>query len=288
MTRFLVAFVALHLAFTEWSQGLRIEHWVANAFLLIAWFAHAWTRRLAVVVFPFMLAGVLYDNLRFASPYRGEIHVDDIYFLERSWFGIDAPGGQVVPPMWWQDHTHWLLDLVCGAAYIAYLPGTILVCVMLFATRDDLRAKRMAWGFFLLNVIGVTTQVLFPVAPPWYVSDYGLGPADTTALPSAAGAARFDALVGTTFFAEFYSRNPNVFGAMPSLHVAYPFLATFSVIDKGWRWVLPPFILGVVVAFSAIYLNHHYIVDAMAGIAASAVATLVSWVVATLLARTQR
>ena len=115
--------------------------------------------------------------------------------------------------------------------------------------------------------------MLFPVAPPWYVAQYGLGPAVLEAIPSAAGAARFDELTGIKYFAAFYSRNPNVFGAMPSLHVAYPVIATLAVRDRGVRWWGPIFLLALLVMFSAVYLNHHYIVDVIGGVIAAFIAS---------------
>ena len=75
-----------------------------------------------------------------------------------------------------------------------------------------------------------------PAEPPT-----GDGPADLAALPSPAGTARFDALLGIHYFASFYARNTNVFGAMPSLHASYPF-STFPVPGartpvSGLTWV---------------------------------------------------
>jgi membrane-associated phospholipid phosphatase len=127
------------------------------------------------------------------------------------------------------------------------------------------RFERLAWAFLAVNVLGVVTYMLYPAAPPWYVLKYGPGPADLTALPSAAGAARFDALLGTTYFANFYARNPNVFGAMPSLHAAYPVLVLWHVWHRGWAWRIGAAAFAALVCFSAIYLTHHYILDVAAG-----------------------
>ena len=57
-----------------------------------------------------------------------------------------------------------------------------------------------------------------------------------------------------------------MFGAIPSLHVVYPLLALLY----GWR--LPRFrIVAIVYLFlvclSAVYLNHHYILDILIGFA---------------------
>jgi len=102
---------------------------------------------------------------------------------------------------------------------------------------------------------------------------HGPGPADpATAVASAAGAARVDELLGITYFARLYSRNPNVFGAMPSLHVAFPLLVacTLGAVGPIFRAVTVGFTL--LMAFAAIYLGHHWVLDVLAGSAIGIVA----------------
>jgi len=80
------------------------------------------------------------------------------------------------------------------------------------------------------------------------------------------GTARFDALI--------YERNPQVFGAMPSLHVAYPLLVVFYTWPRGWKWRVPALCFFVMVSFAAVYLAHHYILDVLAGYAVTALSVL--------------
>jgi membrane-associated phospholipid phosphatase len=72
-------------------------------------------------------------------------------------------------------------------------------------------------------------------------------------------------MLGIHYFSAFYARNPNVFGAMPSLHVTYPLLVVWYTWDRGWRWRVPTLAFVTLVAFSAVYLVHHYILDVIAG-----------------------
>ncbi len=93
---------------------------------------------------------------------------------------------------------------------------------------------------------------------------YGLGPAILSAAPEAAGAARFDALLGVRWFAGYYGRNANVFGAIPSLHVGQTFLAVLY----AWQFrSLRGFTTGfwLLVFFASVYLNHHYVIDGLVG-----------------------
>src|SRR5260370_17040837 len=84
---------------------------------------------------------------------------------------------------------------------------------------------------------------------------------------SAAGCARFDALLGIDYFSSFYSRNPNVFGAMPSLHVTYPLTVVWYTWDRGWAWRIAAIGFALLVSFAAVYLAHHYLIDVIAGAA---------------------
>ena len=218
----------------------------------------------ARMAFPLWLTGVLYlDVQAYLLPFKGAIHTGDLFALDAVIF--PAPGG--VPwPAYFAEHTHAVADFFCGLAYAVYLFQFFGVLLWLYWS-DRPAAKAMAWCFFAANVLGIIGYVVYPAAPPWYVLDYGPGPADLSALPSAAGAARFDALLGIDYFRAFYAKNPNVFGAMPSLHVAYPVAAAAFLWGRGRL----PRILGVGfalwVAFSAVYLVHHYLLDVVAGVA---------------------
>jgi inositol phosphorylceramide synthase catalytic subunit len=64
-----------------------------------------------------------------------------------------------------------------------------------------------------------------------------------------------------------YGRGIDVYGAYPSLHVSYPFLvawATFMVPELKWARV-PAVLFYGLMCFSAVYLQHHFIVDIILG-----------------------
>jgi membrane-associated phospholipid phosphatase len=88
---------------------------------------------------------------------------------------------------------------------------------------------------------------------------------------------RFDQHLGTHFFSEMYGRGIDVFGAYPSLHVAYPLLASYMLVKiPRLRWLAPAgFAFYALMCFSAVYLQHHYIVDILLGTAYAVVAIVV-------------
>ena len=79
--------------------------------------------------------------------------------------------------------------------------------------------------------------------------------------------------MGVAYFKAVYGRSNDIFGAMPSLHVSYPVLMFL----EGWRWLAVPgrcLLAGfaALMCFAAVYLDHHWIVDVLMGLALSSVA----------------
>lgn len=223
----------------------------------------------ARMAFPLWLTGVLYlDVQAYLLPFKGVIHTGDLFVADAALF--PAPGG--VPwPAFFAENTHAVADFFCGLAYALYLFQFFGVLLWLYWA-DRPAARAMAWCFFAANVLGIIGYVVYPAAPPWYVLQYGPGPADLAAAPSAAGAARFDALLGIDYFRAFYAKNPNVFGAMPSLHVAYPVAAAAFLWGRGRLPRIFAVGFALWVAFSAVYLVHHYVLDVVAGISVGVLA----------------
>jgi len=255
-----------HVLFTALFLDLRGEHVVLNgAMLALAWVGPR-SRRAGLLLLPFWLVGVVYDASKLLAAFKGAIHVGDVYALELSLFPVAGPDGTITPAEYFATHNGPVADLATGFAYMVYVLEPPLLALLLALRKHRRRAAWLGWGFLLVNVAGLATQVVWPVAPPWYVMDHGLGPAILDAAPSAAGAARFDALTGLGYFAAFYSRNANIFGAMPSLHAAYPVLCLAVVAPLGGRWSVPAALFAALVAFAAVYLQHHYVIDVVAGV----------------------
>lgn len=262
----------LVLAVFALADGPRWDRFVLyGAMAALPWF-NLTTLDLAVAFFPVWLTAAVVESQRFL-PMLGPVHTGDFYAVELALFHAGTP------PVTW---TEWLyarpvvaFDLLCGAAYALFVYFYVGLAVDFFV-RERPRLARFAWAFLVANSIGAVVYMIFPVAPPWYVIDHGLGPADLAALGSAAGCARFDAYFGIHYFEGFYARNPNVFGAMPSLHAAIPVLMTCATWHRGTAWRIATLAFAVLVAFAALYLAHHYVLDVVAGIATGLVAWAIS------------
>ena len=257
--------------------GLRSDHvWIA-IFVLVLSYTGPKPKKLLWFLLPLILTGVVYDSQRFYSDLiRGPIRVKEPYLFDKFFFGIKTDSGVLTPNEWFQLHTHPALDFISGFYYLTFIAMFISLALywQYWVSRRGTKkvtpeqmgpySARVIWTFFWVNVLGYSTYYWYPAAPPWYVALKGLGPADLTTPASAAGCLRFDALLGTHFFTGMYGRAADVFGAIPSLHVAYPLLAVWYAFQFGsMRVFAVSFYL--IMCFSAVYLNHHYILDILWG-----------------------
>ncbi|HEU4582604.1 MAG TPA: phosphatase PAP2 family protein [Polyangiaceae bacterium] len=213
---------------------------------------------------PFAATGALYELLRGVFRQHGPVHVRDLLALEQRFFSVSTQHGPRALSEVIAQRTHVWLDVTCGLTYLLFLIEILAVSAALSA-RWRSRAWELSLGFLIVNLLGWMIWMAYPAAPPWYADAFALQGSTPEVASSAAGLARFDALVGLPVAASFYAKSADVFGAMPSLHVAYATLVVWAVAPLG-RW---PFCAAALfassMAFSAIYLRHHYILDVLAG-----------------------
>jgi inositol phosphorylceramide synthase catalytic subunit len=269
---FIVYWFALYLL-----HSLHGDHIEVGILTMALAYGGRQTRTVLRFLLPLLMTVMIYDSMRFYADYlRGPIHVQEPYLFDKRFFGISTPSGVLTPNEYWQQHIHPALDVLTGFAYLSFV-GFFTLTVAYFrfylirrgtskVSGPEIGRRSMAamWAFFWTNMIGYTTYYWYAAAPPWYVAMYGLGPArmDTPANP--AGTVRFDQIMGTHFFTGFYGRAADVFGAIPSLHVSYPFIAMFFAYRFGSMRAFTT-LFYLLMCFSAVYLNHHYVLDILWG-----------------------
>jgi membrane-associated phospholipid phosphatase len=260
-----------YLAIIFFMGGMRSDH-VGIAALVLLDSYNFKTRLFLKYFFPFILTGVVFDSMRYFywQGVAGKVHVGDPYYRDLSWFGINTfvngVAKRITPNEYFAIHHFTSLDLLCGFAYLVFVGEYLLTAFYLFFDRKFYWLKRFGWSFLTVNVLGFITYFIYP-APPWCVSQYGLGPARMDVHPSAAAAVRFDQILGTHFFDQIYGRGVDVYGAYPSLHVAYPFLVvltTFQIARLKW-FRAPAICFYALMCLSAVYLQHHFVVDIILG-----------------------
>lgn len=230
----------------------------------LAW-ANRTTRKLFIGLYPLALVGLAYDSMRFVKNVGlapDTIHSCDLEQLDaRLFFG---PHGQSWPA-WCLQHGNLALDVFFAIPYGTFIYVTIAYAFWLYRADYD-GMRRFTWTFFCANLAGFITYHIYPAAPPWYVHAHGcLG--DLAARASTGvHLARVDAWLGVQYFTSFYARSNDVFGAMPSLHVAYPLM----VVLVGWRrhgWLGRSLAVGfwLWMSVAAVYLDHHWVADVVVG-----------------------
>ncbi len=225
---------------------------------------------------PLFLTIIIYDSQRyFADAIRGVVHVSEPFEFDKFFFGIREGSEVLTPNQWFQRHTHPILDVITGFFYIAFVPLFVGIAAYfrfgpLKRTGFAAEADSLMWAFFWLNMIGYSTYYWYAASPPWYVEQYGLGPVRLDIAGSPAGCLRFDAALGTRIFSQWYGRAADVHGAIPSLHIAYPCLALVYAV-RFRSLVAVSAVFFIVLCFSAVYLNHHYILDILWGTVYAAV-----------------
>ena len=231
----------------------------------LAWWSES-SRRFFWGLYPFALLGLAYDAMRFVKPLAltpERLHLCDLRALDARWFGA---GGSTIHD-WFQAHSSPVLDVLCAVPYGTYLFVAIGFAVYLYA-RDYAAMRRFGWTFLVVNLCGFVTYQVYPAAPPWYFHAHGCVVDLAVRASEGAPLARVDAWLGVPYFASLYSRSSNVFGAVPSLHVAYPLF----VLIYGWprfgavgRVSASAFFASM--CFAAVYLDHHWIIDVILGVA---------------------
>lgn len=206
---------------------------------------------------PFIVLILTYNTLRgFAdnvSP--ADIHITDLIAWDR------ALGGGVLPSYTLQKHL-WghaltpVVDVITNGLYMSHFLTPVLAAAALWRRETSLYWA-FALGLVVLSFAGFFTYMVFPAAPPWWATEHGYLPDEPATL---------DHFVVSE---EVVSAGPNPIAAMPSLHAAYPTYIALVAIYVWGRRGLPVLLLPVGVATSAVYLGHHYVVDALVGAAYS-------------------
>jgi hypothetical protein len=255
--------------YVAYRHDVRWDHVAMVILVPVLAYTNEWTKKLCVGAYPMALTGVLYNMMGYVKNLgvtAERVHDCDLRAIELRLFGFESGGRRITPGDWFLDHHSTALDLYCAVPYGTFLFSCLAVAVILYF-KDYRAVQRFAWVFFLMNVAAFVTYHVYPAAPPWYYHAHGCE-ISMTALPSAGPRlAHVDEVLGVAYFHGMYTRSSDLYGAVPSLHVAYPLL----IVVEGWRsfrWLGRSLsvIFFVSMGFAAVYLDHHWIVDVLLGL----------------------
>jgi len=267
--------VLIYLGFIFLSMGIRSDHLLLLSALSVLYFLSESTHRFMFGLFPIIISWWLLDAIRLVPGYSfNEAHIQDLYEAELTIFGIISDGIKVTPNQFLQQFDYTFLHLLTGFTYLMWIPIPCILCLILyFKSKKNLLPFTIC--FLLTNLVGIVLYYLYPAAPPWYVDAFGFE-FHEQAQGSAARLIQFDAILGIPIFEGIYAQSFNVFGAVPSLHSAYPVVSFFYAWKAKLRissYVL--FIYMWLTWFTAVFTNHHYVIDVLLGIVCAIVAITV-------------
>lgn len=269
--------IGVYLVLVNQVIDRRPDHYFVALLLAAFTLGKARAKRFLIDWLPFILFWVAYDMMRgVADTVRGTIHVVEPYRMEL-WFCQWLPGLEMPPfdaqQLRFDQHWRWLkvfLDLLSGNLYVLHfaLP-LVLGWVYWHTTNDRPGFYKFVYTLMTLNALALTTFMLYPAAPPWYVYDFGFTQPEPNSAFWGTSAGRMidiDRMLGVDFFTTLWGKfNANHFAAIPSLHGAYPLVLVFFAykkIKRGLPWLL---LYPAAVWFAAVYLNQHYLIDLIIG-----------------------
>jgi inositol phosphorylceramide synthase catalytic subunit len=255
---------AAYAAYSALRGDLRVEHLLVLGIVVVLASVGPRSKELLGGLYPLGLVFILYDGMRPFQTWgltESRVMLCDLRSVEVQLFGV---GGGTLHDYFRAHHT-LALDLACAVPYATFVLWCVGGAFYLYRV-DRASMKRFMWGFLMLNVAGFATYHIVPAAPPWYFHEHGCVVDLATHASEGPALARVDAFLGVRYFHGMYGKASSVFGALPSLHCAYPLL----LVVEGWRAFTPRMRVASVVyyaamVFSAIYLDHHWVIDALLG-----------------------
>lgn len=210
---------------------------------------------------PFLGLLVVYDSFRsIADDLNHHVNYWPMIEFDR-WIGGGALPTQTLQSWLWRGSVQWY-DFYFYFLYTIHFLVPVVVALVIWKYRPKLYWP-FVWSFVGISFLAFITFVLFPAAPPWLAHQLGYFGGDFTRISSEIWRA-----MGIENFSEVYSKlSPNEVAAVPSLHSAYPLLASLFVIAtfgfrKTW-WIL---IYPLSMWIGVVYLGEHYVFDVIIAI----------------------
>ncbi len=279
------AVISVYLALGVATHSLRLYHWAILAAAPMAFVASNRGRRFFLDWLPLFAFWMVYDRLRLLQPLLYErVSVKWPYIAECGLFGWLA-GGEApahAAHAWLFAHSATSYGAVIGWAaqlvyfsYLFILPAHLAVWWWRGGRHAGDRQSfvRHLSAFTLLHAVALLLYISLPVAPPWWVSLHGMAQptADLVARTNMA-----DAMDGV-IVQGMIKNAAQWFGAVPSLHAAYPMLLFALSIGRRSRIAVATLaVYSAAMCITTVILNQHYIIDLLAAAMAVAVACMLA------------
>jgi len=275
-----IGYLVFSLLYFLWFAGfigLNTGHVAVYIAITICVFSTAITRNLMVAISPFICYLFGYDSLRVLHEYELFPIINEVlYNMEKNIFGVQMNGSKVTLNEYFLEHQNIFLDLLSGLFYISWVPFPVAFTLYLFFTGRRGFCFRFWTCFLIANLFGFAIYILLPAAPPWYYLEYG-AEIMRTAGGQPAGLIKFDELIGIPIYQNMYNAGTNTFGALPSMHAAFPLILTYYSLRVKKTWMILLFGLSMIsIWIGAVYTSHHYVIDMVMGIACGVLGLLIT------------
>ncbi|HZS43638.1 MAG TPA: phosphatase PAP2 family protein [Blastocatellia bacterium] len=271
VTVFVIGYVLLAAV----TNTFRFYHWLLLLAVPGALLSDERGKKLFFDWSPIFFFWLAYDRLRLLQPLLlDRVYVRGPFRAELSLFGWLASGR--VPPNaardWLAAHSNsffWpAFHIAMQCVYMSHLFFLPLVLVALWIagltrTRWRMVFVNLMWSLVTLNVFGLIGYLVFPAAPPWWITIHGLEQPTQALVAQTSLASGMDGSI----IQHMIATAPDWFAAIPSMHGAYPILL-FLVLR---RFNVGKLLLAIVALYAAamwtatVVLNQHYIIDLIIG-----------------------
>jgi hypothetical protein len=231
-------------------------------------FPRDWSIPLGVLTV-YLYSRGLADDLGFSK-----VHVTEPITVDRWLFGgtlpteylqaklCGVPCDETKSPEWY--------DVVLTTVYFSHFFVALTTAAVLWV-RDRVAWIRFMRRYLSLSIFALVIYIAYPMAPPWLAAQDGYL---TTDIARITGRGWYQ-LHASSDIHQRLSGVGNPVAAMPSLHAATAlFVAVYGIsrLRSRWRWLLLLYPLAM--SFMLVYYAEHYVVDILAGFAATG---LVLW-----------
>lgn len=266
--------VCAYMALGAATHTLHIYHWFMLLAIPAALFAAERGRRFFIDWIPLFAFWLGYDRLRLLQPFLlSRVNVEWPFKIEQWMFGWLFAGE--APPhalrAWLASHAgEFSGNAISLLAQYVYLSHIVILPALLFVWwfRDQgykgasENFTRYVKAFTVLHALAILCYLLLPVAPPWWISLYGNAQPSVELLAQTHTSAAMDGAI----VQRMIQTAPMWFGAVPSLHGAYPVLFFLLAWRGRRRWLLTLIaVYGLMMWFATVVLNQHYVIDLLAG-----------------------
>lgn len=218
---------------------------------------------------PFLLIFLAWEAMRgIANQFGAQVQSDSVIAVERFIsFGVIPP--EELQRLFHTPGAVGPLEVAAASIYAAHFMLPLGIAFVLWLRRRT-SYYHYVIALMLMSFAQFFTAVVLPVAPPRFAYHFG----EAVHVVDIADLVAHQTGIGMLSWA-YHNLIGNPVAAFPSLHAAYPILG-FLVLREQWpraAWLM--LVYAAAVWFSIMYLGHHYLVDALGGLAYAVAAYLV-------------